>query len=592
MGLVSGAVRHYCLGKCSALVVCARRSPPGRGGWGRCKVLCLPRFPLPAPRFPRCVWLAVPSGCPLSSLAGTPFNALCAFRGLGPVALLVLPACPMPVRALVLSLRSRPNPLSGLVWRAHLARFRCWALVGPFHAVRAPPRGLPRSCDLSGFLGGRGGGPVPFPACLAWGCVPPFGQTHGACGRGCGCGGCRRVDPSPNPKRALLRAGFTRCGGGTRTPGGGAPLAWVWGVQGRALSHPRPPVLWGVRAWPTTDRLWLRGLQAWGPVIKPTARTLASWLCPLWGWRKSARGGRLLPGCGASGVGRSPTADRPVFQGVRPGPTAHWPWMRGVRVWGPVTKPTAWALGSWLCAPWGRHEGARGLRPLPGCGASGIGRSLTPDRPSFGACVRGPLRTGCGCMGCGRGDPSPTPQRALLRAGFARRGSTTRALGRGASCMGVGRPGSGALPPPTARPLGRAAEARYPLAVGPGATGVWARHQPHSARSCKLAWRAVGAARGRPGGGASCLVVGRPVSGALPGLMARPVGRPARAHHRLPEGEGAAGMGTRHQTHSAHSCELALRAVGAVRGRPGGAPLAWLWGVQGRALCQHRPPVL
>ena len=82
VGLVRGAVRHYCLGGCSALVVCARRSRPVRGGWGRCRVLCLPRFPLPAPRFPRCVWRAVPSGCPLSSLAGTPFHAVCAFRGI------------------------------------------------------------------------------------------------------------------------------------------------------------------------------------------------------------------------------------------------------------------------------------------------------------------------------------------------------------------------------------------------------------------------------------------------------------------------------------------------------------------------------
>ena len=50
----------------TALVVCARRSRPVRGVRGRCRVLCLPRFPLPAPRFPRCVWRAVLSGCLLS----------------------------------------------------------------------------------------------------------------------------------------------------------------------------------------------------------------------------------------------------------------------------------------------------------------------------------------------------------------------------------------------------------------------------------------------------------------------------------------------------------------------------------------------
>ena len=44
---------------------------------------------------------------------------------------------------------------------------------------------------------------------------------------------------------------------------GGAPLAWVRGVRGRALSEPRPFVLSGVRRGPTTHWLWVRGLRAW-----------------------------------------------------------------------------------------------------------------------------------------------------------------------------------------------------------------------------------------------------------------------------------------------------------------------------------------
>ena len=93
-----------------------------------------------------------------------------------------------------------------------------------------------------------------------------------------------------------------------RVPGG-APLAWVWGVRGRALPHPRPLVRSGVRPGPTTHWLWVRGVRAWGPVTNPTARTLACWLCALWGQHEGARGGRLLPGCAASEVGRSPTPD-------------------------------------------------------------------------------------------------------------------------------------------------------------------------------------------------------------------------------------------------------------------------------------------
>ena len=51
-------------------------------------------------------------------------------------------------------------------------------------------------------------------------------------------------------------------------------------------------------------------------------------------------------------------------------------------------------------------------------------------------------------------------------------------------------------------------------------------------------------------------------------------------------------LSSAHQPHSARSCGLALRAVGAARGRPGGAPLAWVWGVRGRALTHPRPLVL
>ena len=164
----------------------------------------------------------------------------------------------------------------------------------------------------------------------------------------------------------------------------GAPLAWVWGVRGWALSHPLLPALWaGCRA-------------------------------------------PLPTGCGCVGV----------------------------RAWGPVTNTTARALASWLCALWGRHEGARGGRLLPGCGASGVGRPPSPDCPPSGraAGAHYPLAVGAG--GCGRGDPSPTPLHALLRAGFARCGGGMRVPKGGAPCLGVGRPGSGALPPPTARPLG------------------------------------------------------------------------------------------------------------------------------------------
>ena len=71
VGLVRGNLCHYCLGGCSALVVCVRRSRQVWGveaGAGSCV------SPVPPPlslRFSCCVGRVVSSGCPLSSPAGT-----------------------------------------------------------------------------------------------------------------------------------------------------------------------------------------------------------------------------------------------------------------------------------------------------------------------------------------------------------------------------------------------------------------------------------------------------------------------------------------------------------------------------------------
>ena len=126
------------------------------------------------------------------------------------------------------------------------------------------------------------------------------------------------------------------------------------------------------------------------------------------GAARQAREGRLLPGRGASVVGRSPTTDRPYFGACGWGPP------RTGCGCGGCGRGDLCALVSWLHALFGRLEGALGGCLLPGYGASGVRRSPTPDCPSFGACSRGPLPTGCGCGGCVRGDPSPNPQRELL----------------------------------------------------------------------------------------------------------------------------------------------------------------------------------
>ena len=131
--------------------VCAALAA-GSGGSDRYLASCLSRFPLPASRIPRCVWGAVLSGCPLASLAGTPFHAVRAFRALGPVALPVVPACLFRVCALALSRCPLPPPLGGVA---------CASRVVPaLGAGRAVPRGpCPSTCPA----------PVPCSVWRAWG---------------------------------------------------------------------------------------------------------------------------------------------------------------------------------------------------------------------------------------------------------------------------------------------------------------------------------------------------------------------------------------------------------------------------------------
>ena len=432
-------------------------------------------------------------------------------------------------------------------------------------------------------------GPVPRLPCLGGGAARFHFLLPGSglrAPRGVGAG----VGTRHPPHRACSCALALRAVGAARGGPGGAPFALVWGVRGRAFSHPRPLVL----------------------------------------------------------------------SGMRPGPTAHWLWLRGLRARGPVTNPTACALASWLCALWGRHEGARRGRLLPGRPNLGALPPSTARPLGRAAGAHYPVAVGVG--GAGVGTRHPPHSERFCELALCAVGGGTRAPGGGASCLGVGRPGTGALPLPTTCPFRHVAGAHYPLAVAAGGAGVRTRHQPHSAPLaswlCALWGRHKGARGGGasclgvkasgdwrsptpkplvlsgvqlgttthwlwvrrcgrgdlsptrqrallragfarcggnmrvPGGGTSCLGVGRPGSGALPPHTTRPFGPAAGAHYPLAVGAGDAGVGTRHQPHPARNCALALRAVGAAGGRPGGAPLVLVWGVRGRAFSHPRLLVL
>ena len=243
---LAGAVPRLCV-----------RGPRGRfGGFGPVPGVVSLSFPPPRPA---CSALRVAgrlSGCPLPSLASTPFHAVCAFRALGPVALLVVSACLFRVCALALPRRPLPPPPM-VVWRAHLAWSRHWALVGPFHVVRAPPDVLPWSLAPSGVLGGSG--PVPAPPYLA-----------------CGCGGGGRAAPW------------------------GAPSTVAWGVWGQALPLPRLPAHWAGCRGPRSTCCG-RGRAGVRALLCPLG------LHALWGLRAAGRvRGVRVPGGGLGGGGRAP----------------------------------------------------------------------------------------------------------------------------------------------------------------------------------------------------------------------------------------------------------------------------------------------
>ena len=305
----------------------------------------------------------------------------------------------------------------------------------------------------------------------------------------------------------------------------------------------------------------------------PTARPLGGLPGPVWGVRGQTLSGLQLPAlwagcsgrCGASGVGRSPTPDCPPSGRAaradvgRPGSDALPPLT--ARPLGGLPGPVWGFRGRGLSQPrlsalW---AGCRGR-----CGASGVGRSPIPDCPPPG-----------------------------------------RAAG-----ADVGRPGSGALPPPTARPLGglpgpvwgvrgrTLSRPRLPALSGGcrgrcGASGVRRAPTP----DCSPSGRGAGAGVGRPGSGAPPPPTDGPLGG-LPGPVRGVRGR-TLSHPRLPalwagcRGRcGASGV----RRSPTPNCPPSGRAAGASVGRPGSdalptptaRPLGGLpgpvWGVRGRAL--------
>ena len=222
-----------------------------------------------------------------------------------------------------------------------------------------------------------------------------------------------------------------------------------------------------------------------------------------------------------------------------------------------------------------------------------------------------PLRVSCpgpllrlACLG---GD-GPVPVPPYLAWGCAPPMGRVRGVcPGGAACRGGGggpSPGgvachrceerlvSGAVPPPAARPLERAARVPRPVCPGCCRCGRGDPAGPHSVRPCGPALLAVGVAEGHPRGG-------------WPATVVRGVWCQALSLPRLPAhwagswgppptccGRGCVGVGAQHCHLGLHAL-WGLRAAGVVGGRPrGGWPATVVRGVWCQALSLPRPPVL
>ena len=270
--------------------------------------------------------------------------------------------------------------------------------------------------------------------------------------------------------------------------------------------------------------------------------------------------------------------------------------VRSVRAWGPSTGPTARAP---LRAGVARLGG--GGRASPGGVLSTVVRGarcqalslpwppvLWSGQPGFRVpCVLGAVGAGVGTQRrphnvrpCGPALPAVGVVEGRPRGGGFHR------------CEG--RLVSGAVPPPAARPLERAA--RVPRPACPGCGRCWCGDPAPAPQRAPLragVARCGGGGGASPGGGAFHCCEGRMVSGAVPPLAARPLDRAARVPRPACPGCGRCGRGD-----SAPAPQRAPLRAGVARcgcgGRasPGGVPSTVVRGAWCQALSLPRPPVL
>ena len=332
------------------------------------------------------------------------------------------------------------SPPSWVVWRAHPARSRHWALVGPFHVVRAPPRVLPRSLAPSCALGG-GAVRSRFPPTWLWVVGVAVGPPRGGCLLLLrGASGVRR-SPSPDcpPTGRAVGVRYPRVvGAGVRlwgpfsvpsacTPCGGcAP-------RGGSVAFVCRGAGWGGGGVRRTPRLCGRGGPVGRGVALPRSVPLLSLGRQQSGchWRRSVHGGRGPPyhsgSCSPAFSGRDLCGVLVRWRRLACSPRPLWEPAAGAggRVAlrllsraGGGDHPLC--LGGWGLGPprlagrWGRLGGAGSRRGLPApLLAGGLRYSilalLVSSVLSFPACACGRGRGAAPGRGGVRGGPWTAP---------------------------------------------------------------------------------------------------------------------------------------------------------------------------------------
>ena len=140
--------------------------------------------------------------------------------------------------------------------------------------------------------------------------------------------------------------------------------------------------------------------------------------------------------------------------------------VRSVRAWGPSTSPTASALAGRRCSLWGWRKGVPGGGAFHHCeGRLRSGAVPAPTARPLGGLL-GSATHMLWARACGYGGPTLSPWPACP-VGAAGRGAGGGPSPRGVACHRCeGRLVSGAVPPPAARPLRRAAGVPRPVCPG------------------------------------------------------------------------------------------------------------------------------